>query len=807
MHTSDKSKSFDYSYLVSVGGVGILLSCAVLMFGIGSGNVRLGYLGGAFVLLSTAVFLLLVLVRASAAISKQAMEISLVKNDKAGIAMLMTSMSGELVYANKPAKALFEKYELGKPKSPLKIAISDKNVIQETIDTISTGEVKNVVAQVRDSEAHLQFEVEKFYKNGDFYSWRIFENVEKGDPTNFNELGPDYFQNIGSFFEKTEIGFFTVNENDSVTYANDFLMKLIFKAGKKPDFPFNLSLISQHSRSNLVNKVQFVSSGGGHFDAAVKEWPNSSIEGVNCYLAILSEAVEGKSEKNAIDPKSRDNFFSSSPIGIAVINKKGEILDKNIVFSNFIAELDLENYGHLSDILSEENAAEVFKEVKVTLKSGKASAIIELDFKGVSDKQGQFYITSAGGNEPSKDEAIIYLTDITKQKSLELQFSQSQKMQAVGQLAGGVAHDFNNLLTAITGFCDLLLVKHGPGDQSFSDIIQIKQNANRAANLVRQLLAFSRQQTLRPKVLVMTDVVAELSNLLRRLIGSNIELEINHGRDIEPVKVDQGQLEQVIINLCVNARDAMPEGGKLEIITRNISEDASLKIHRKYPIIPKGEYVLLEVSDNGTGIASEHLEKVFEPFFSTKDVGKGTGLGLSTVYGIIKQTDGFVFPESEVGVGTSFKIYLPRHIQGDDDEEEVLDSVTIPEESARDLTGSSTILLVEDEDAVRMFASRALKNKGYTVYEADSGVSALKVMEETEAKIDLLISDVMMPQMDGPSLVKKIRETDKSLKVIFISGYAEDALDDNITDKDFNFLSKPFSLKQLAEEVKEVLDK
>jgi two-component system, cell cycle sensor histidine kinase and response regulator CckA len=260
------------------------------------------------------------------------------------------------------------------------------------------------------------------------------------------------------------------------------------------------------------------------------------------------------------------------------------------------------------------------------------------------------------------------------------------------------------------------------------------------------------------------------------------------------------------INLCVNARDAMPEGGKLEIKTRNISVDESIKINKKYKLLPKGEYVLLEVIDTGTGIAKEHLDKVFEPFFSTKEIGKGTGLGLSTVYGIIKQTDGFVFPESELGVGTSFKIYLPKYVAEQNDVVVDNDDEAKNEEKAKDLTGNSTILLVEDEDAVRMFASRALKNKGYTVYEADSGVSALQLMEETDAHLDLLISDVMMPQMDGPTLVKKIRETDKNLKVIFISGYAEDALDDNIMDKDFNFLAKPFSLKQLAEQVKEVLE-
>ena len=802
MHTSDKSKSFDYSYLVSVGGVGILLSCAVLMFGIGSGNVRVGYLGGAFVLLSTAVFLLLVLVRASAAISKQAMEISLVKNDKAGIAMLMTSMSGELVYANKPAKALFEKYELGKPKSPLKIAISDKNVIQETIDTISTGEVKNVVAQVRDSEAHLQFEVEKFYKNGDFYSWRIFENVEKGDPTNFNELGPDYFQNIGSFFEKTEIGFFTVNENDSVTYANDFLMKLIFKAGKKPDFPFNLSLISQHSRSNLVNKVQFVSSGGGHFDAAVKEWPNSSIEGVNCYLAILSEAVEGKSEKNAIDPKSRDNFFSSSPIGIAVINKKGEILDKNIVFSNFIAELDLENYGHLSDILSEENAAEVFKEVKVTLKSGKASAIIELDFKGVSDKQGQFYITSAGGNEPSKDEAIIYLTDITKQKSLELQFSQSQKMQAVGQLAGGVAHDFNNLLTAISGHCDLLLLRHDQGDGDYADLVQIHQNANRAAALVGQLLAYSRKQNLQPEVLDLRNTLSDSTHLLNRLVGERVQLTLDHDPGLSPIRADKRQLEQVLMNLVVNARDAMPEGGEIRIETRNATLTEGL--HRDRAVVPEGDYVVVRVSDKGTGIAPDKIGKIFEPFYSSKRTGEGTGLGLSMAYGIVKHTGGYIFVDSELGQGTDFTLYFPTF------DVQAIPEVAAPKEDGKsgDLgqeqpeNGEGVVLLVEDEAPVRAFASRALRMRGYTVIEADCAEKALETLEDGTLSIDLFVTDVIMPGMDGPSWVRQALKSRPDVKVVFVSGYAEGAFGE--TDEKIPnsvFLPKPFSLSELTQTV------
>lgn len=806
MRKTENTLPFDYSYILSVGGIGFLFSCLALMIGIGSGDNSYGYFAGAGILLVTIIILLILLRKVKIAqLPYSANSVSL-QNENIGVAMLMTSPTGEVVYANKAAKTLFEKYEFGIPQSPLKINISNKNTINDALETLVVGKIKIIVAEIANSGKYLKFEVEKVHRNGIFFSWRIFEDVEADSNFDIDDTGSDGFLNIGQFFETADVGFFTIDENGKITYMNNILLEKLFPSAKAPEFPFKLSLISRHSQKNLKNKVSFISSTGENFEASVKGWQRESDDGINCYLVISDDEInEVGQEVLKIGVKNR--FFGNSPIGIAVADENGEIFDKNIVFSNFIAGLELTKDDNISDFLTVDNAATVFKEIQNTLHSGKPSNMVELQIEGVSEKQGQFYITKAGTASDANEKVIIYLIDITEQKNLELQFSQSQKMQAVGQLAGGIAHDFNNLLTAITGFCDLLLVKHGPGDQSFSDIIQIKQNANRAANLVRQLLAFSRQQTLRPKVLIMTDVVAELSNLLRRLIGSNIELEMNHGRDIDPVRVDQGQLEQVIINLCVNARDAMPNGGKLEIKTRNISVDESIKVSKKYSIFPADHYVLLEVLDNGCGIAKEHLDKVFEPFFSTKDIGKGTGLGLSTVYGIIKQTNGYVFPESEVGVGTSFKIYLPRYVEGEVEAVESVADIIKPQEKAPDLTGSSTILLVEDEDAVRMFAARALKNKGYTVFEADSGVSALKVLEETEAHIDLLISDVMMPQMDGPSLVKKIRETDKKLKVIFISGYAEDALDDNIMDKDFNFLSKPFSLKQLAEQVKEVLEK
>jgi two-component system, cell cycle sensor histidine kinase and response regulator CckA len=346
-----------------------------------------------------------------------------------------------------------------------------------------------------------------------------------------------------------------------------------------------------------------------------------------------------------------------------------------------------------------------------------------------------------------------------------------------------------------------LLLRFQPGDPSFADIMQIQQNANRAANLVRQLLAFSRQQTLQPRVLNITDVLVDLSHLLRRLIGENIELKVVHGRDLGPIKVDQGQLEQVIINLAVNARDAMPSGGALTIRTANIRFAQAQR--RGHEVMPAGDYVLIEVADTGVGITGGNLARIFDPFFSTKELGSGTGLGLSTVYGIVKQTGGFVFVDSYPGRGAVFEIYLPRY-PGTDASSARLDANEAP--AGKDLTGCGTVLLVEDEDPVRKFGARALRNKGYKVIEAESGEAALEVIRNAAEKIDLLITDVVMPRLDGPGLVREVREIRSDIKVIFISGYAEDAFRQRLdSDSDIDFLSKPFSLKQLATKVKDVI--
>ncbi len=489
-----------------------------------------------------------------------------------------------------------------------------------------------------------------------------------------------------------------------------------------------------------------------------------------------------------------------TPLPVICLDEDIKIRDSNILFRDgFWSEGPPLRETSFLDLVADFQKDEIKKTLQNYLKGTEDGTPVEIHFNDARDSIVSAYIAVL----PVKNQKGLFIQfhDITEQKRFETQLAQSQKMQAVGQLAGGIAHDFNNLLTAMIGFCDLLLLRHTPGDQSFTDVMQIKQNANRAANLVRQLLAFSRQQTLQPKVLDITDSLAELSALLRRLMGANIELNMKHTRDLGLVLVDEGQFEQVIINMAVNARDAMESGGTITVTTQN----AELKKAKRqgHDLIPAGSYVLVEITDTGTGIKPEIIDRIFDPFFSTKEVGSGTGLGLSTVYGIVKQTGGFIHVNSTVGEGTTFSIYLPRYTQ---EYKKVASSKKIETTQLQDLTGSSTILLVEDEDAVRLFSARALRSKGYTVLEAANGEDALTLMKETKEKIDLVISDVVMPNMDGPTFINEISQLTYNPKVLFISGYTEDTFHNLLKDDSkIQFLAKPFSLSDLATRVKQIL--
>ncbi|WP_254919207.1 ATP-binding protein [Oceanicola sp. 22II-s10i] len=398
---------------------------------------------------------------------------------------------------------------------------------------------------------------------------------------------------------------------------------------------------------------------------------------------------------------------------------------------------------------------------------------------------------------------IATLSDATELKTLEAQFVQSQKMQAIGQLAGGVAHDFNNLLTAISGHCDLLLLRHDPGDPDYSDLIQINQNANRAASLVGQLLAFSRKQTLRPQVLDLRDTLSDLTHLLNRLVGEKVRLTLSHDPLLRTIRGDKRQLEQVIMNLVVNARDAMPDGGDIRIVTESLRLSEPMKRDRAE--VAAGEYVSVKVIDTGRGITPDKLAKVFEPFFTTKRVGEGTGLGLSTAYGIVKQSGGFIFADSEADQGTCFTLLFP-----------VYEARSRPTGCSQKAEGpgarrpgrfaEGVVLLVEDEAPVRAFASQALRLRGYTVLEADSAESALETLNDRDLKVDIFVTDVVMPGLDGPSWVRKALESRPEVRVVFVSGYAEESFGDAQAHiPNSVFLPKPFSLTQLTETVQRQL--
>ena len=388
---------------------------------------------------------------------------------------------------------------------------------------------------------------------------------------------------------------------------------------------------------------------------------------------------------------------------------------------------------------------------------------------------------------------VAVLNDVTELKTLEAQFVQSQKMQAIGQLAGGVAHDFNNLLTAISGHCDLLLLRHDQGDQDYGDLIQIHQNANRAAGLVGQLLAYSRKQNLQPERIDLRDTLSDLTHLLNRLVGEKVTLTLDHDVDLAAIKADKRQLEQVLMNLVVNARDAMAQGGEIKVVTENLV--LSKELVRDRAIVPAGQYVVLKVIDEGEGIAPEKLPKIFEPFYTTKRTGEGTGLGLSTVYGIVKQTGGFIFAESVLGQGTEFQLLLPAHTLP------VAESLPVAAEVPEPVieSGDGVVLLVEDEAPVRAFASRALSLRGYTVLEADCAESALTLLADPDLEVDIFVTDVIMPGKDGPTWVREALTTRPNTKVVFVSGYAEDAFaDESEHIPNSVFLPKPFSLNELT---------
>ena len=631
------------------------------------------------------------------------------------------------------------------------------------------------------------------------------------------EVGFEQVQAAIAYLDNVPAGFFAADADGNIEYLNATLaqwlgLDLSDIAGK----PLKLDQIMSVDAAALVARtgrstgqiatrrfdVDLVKADGTTLPVRIlHRLARGGGQGSVAYALVLNRAPGEADEAGPAELRFA-RLFHAAPIAIATIDAEGTISATNAAFARLFGSiLDGAQDVKLESLVEEEARPALRTALdEVTAGQGKIEPV-DIAFADDSERVGRIYLSPIERVEGESEAAIAYAIDTTEQRALETQMAQGQKMQAIGQLAGGIAHDFNNMLTAIIGFSDFLLLNHPPADPSFQDIMNIKQNANRAAGLVRQLLAFSRQQTLRPQTLALNDLLSDLSILLGRLLGESVELNVEPASELWPVKADLHQFEQVIINLAVNARDAMPDGGQLLIRTANVTEADSRGLGQGH--VQPGDYVLIEVSDTGFGMTPEVMDKMFDPFFSTKDVGRGTGLGLSTVYGIVKQTGGYIFAESEQGKGTIMRVYLPRYIETAGE----VDAKPEPKrEKPRDLTGRGTVLLVEDEDAVRSFAVRALQQRGYDVLEAATGVEALEVLSRHDGDVDLVVSDVVMPEMDGPTLLKKLRSERPDIKIIFISGYAEDSFSRNLPEnEDFMFLQKPFGLKELAAAVKAAL--
>jgi two-component system cell cycle sensor histidine kinase/response regulator CckA len=756
--------------------------------------------------------------------------------DGASDSFVVTDPSGRVVYANAAYLALTHATDARDVRPVERVFIGDPEVSEAIYRlTKAAREGRRLQEEARlpghaDEPARwLRFRVRPLSESGREARSTVWTIA---DVTRDRERQENVFQELQhaiDYLDHAPAGFFSVDAAGEIVYLNatlagwlDYDLAQFGSGGLKladivtgesavllttlPAAPgevktevLDLDLKNRSGRSvpvRLFHKVAFAPDGS----------PGAS------RTLVLNRARDDGTDRERAAEVRFVRFFHNTPMAIATVDRAGRIARTNAPFAQLHhgilkGEAQPAEGRSILAVVSEADRP-LLAEMIARAADGQGDiGPVDTTFAGDGKRSARLYVCAVEEDDREGEAAIIYAIETTDQRALEMQFARSQKMQAVGQLAGGIAHDFNNVLSAIMMATDFLLNAHKPTDPSFQDIMQIKQNANRAASLVRQLLAFSRRQTLRSEVLDVGELLADLTMLLRRLIGENVTLEMIHGRDLWPVKTDLSQFEQVIVNLAVNARDAMPDGGKLEVRTANVTPADCARY--PYKEMPAADYVLVEVKDTGVGVPPELIEKIFEPFFSTKEVGKGTGLGLSTVYGIVKQTGGFIYLESEVGKGTTFRIFLPRHVPGAVEAEAaatLVPAAADADKPAADLTGHGTILLVEDEEGLRALNARGLTSRGYTVVEASNGVEALREIEQRDGAVDLVVSDVVMPEMDGPTLLKELRSRNPNLKMILVSGYAEDAFEKNLPEGgQFVFLAKPFTLKQLVATVKDAM--
>jgi len=689
----------------------------------------------------------------------------------------LTAGDGSLLIVNAAYRERF-----GGGRSPLALGVDDeaRNGL-EMARAMASRDGAGCVAGIATEAGSSPVEVDQVGTHGDLLLWRF---PDPSAPDILTAVARRVEGSTGEQLASAGVLVVVVDINGLVLAANAPFVERAFSADQRIGSVHLGDLVEvEGSEMRLIAERE----AGGLLRAV--HIPANLAEDGGAGTFLLFDRTEGASLSQS---SNLQTLLDVLPIGLALVDRDGRFLTMNQAFRQAAGMLGSTAPVYPGDLVVKEDKAAVADAVRRNARGPAMSGDLAVRLSAQSSEP--VALTIAGLRGLGDAAVLLLLKDNSEEAKLKRQVAQATKMQVVGQLAGGVAHDFNNILTAIIGHCDLMLMRHTPGDSDYDDIQQIKSNSNRAAGLTRQLLAFSRQQTLRPQVVQLPNVVSEVSHLLKRLLGETVELVVKHGRNLGPVRADPGQLEQVIVNLAVNARDAMSatSGGTLTIQTYSVKADQVAELGSD--ILPIADYSALSVTDTGCGIPASVLGKIFEPFFTTKEVGKGTGLGLSTVYGIVKQSGGFIFADSKVGQGTRFVIYLPVHRE----EAGAAPSRRVGKAKQDELWGSGTVLLVEDEPMVRSVAERALTRHGYTVICADNGEDALEVVSRGEP-IDLLISDVVMPGMDGPTMVREARKSRPDLKILFMSGYAEEQLRNSIDLVHVNFLPKPFSVTELAE--------
>nr|WP_237713847.1 PAS domain-containing sensor histidine kinase [Novosphingobium sp. Rr 2-17] len=722
--------------------------------------------------------------------------------ERPDMAIAITDRAGRLTCAN----PCFENW-FGSNVAPPRLPVDDAS-LERLADAVRGAwrDGTGMAEATDDQGRHWQAEVRRAGRGDDYLVWRL-SPITQEDPV--AELVGRLDGKLGRSLARSGIFAALVDPDGSIRAASAGFARAATGDPMTDMTGTDFVALLGQEEGERIGWARDAGRGGAlvlyHVPVADPDTADQPDPATTPSLMLVVDAAQGigASAGGTGSAPHLEALLSQLPLGLAMADRDGRLLFANPAFMRAAGHEGHDPPTYPTDLVVKEDKRALSEAIRRFAQGPSAAGDLAIRLAALPDDPVSLSLAGVRG---LGDAAVLLgLTDSSEEARLKRQVAQATKMQAVGQLAGGVAHDFNNVLTAILGTCDLMLMRHTPGDSDYDDIQQIRANSNRAASLTRQLLAFSRQQTLRPEVLQLPDVVADVSQMLRRLIGEKIQLVVTHDRDLGPVRADPTQLEQVIVNLVVNARDAMQSrgdgSGKLTLATHKVTTTDVRAMRSE--IIPAGEYTAFIAEDTGGGIAPEHLGKIFEPFFTTKEQGKGTGLGLSTVYGIVKQSGGFIFAESELGKGTRFVVYLPVHHVAPGT---VIEAPAKVEAAPIQWAGGGAILLVEDEDPVRVVAERALARQGYKVTCARDGEEGLDLVREG-GKFDLVISDVVMPTIDGPAMAREIRRFDPGLPVLFMSGYAEEQLRKQIGIPNAWFMPKPFSVQELSEKVGDVLAK